>query len=471
LTSAPVSSVSSKSGASSPSRTKSTTSVRRAVGVVRVSRVGGRDGEQFVSPSEQAERIRAACERDDLTLAETIEELDVSGGTPLERRPGLRRAVELVEAGEADVIVAAYFDRLVRSLTVQAELVSRVEAAGGAILAVDVGQVTDASAGQWLSGTMLGAVSEYARRVTSERTSDAKRRAIARGVPAFANIPPGYRQRADRTVEVHPKQAKTIRAAFEARRDGATVMEVRAMLRRRGIVRSFHGTTSILASRFYLGELRFGALVNLKSHESIIDLDTFAAVQRMKSTRGRRAKSDHLLARLGVLRCGTCGARMVVGSTRQQGKPYSFYRCNPTSDCPARVTISTDLAETAVIEAVQTYLRGIAGTASIADGLEDALRLRDRAEHDLAAAIEAFSGLDDVAAAREKLTALREARDQARDRLAELEAAAAPALTVTAEDWAVLTLDERRALVRVVIESAVVAPGRGSGRITVTPRS
>ncbi|HJX48212.1 MAG TPA: recombinase family protein, partial [Gaiellaceae bacterium] len=121
-----------------------------------------------MSPSEQAERIRAACVRDDLTLVETIEELDVSGGTALAKRPGLRRAVELVEAGEADVIVAAYFDRLVRSLSVQAELVSRVEAAGGAILAVDIGQVTDASAGQWLSGTMLGAVSEYARRVTSE---------------------------------------------------------------------------------------------------------------------------------------------------------------------------------------------------------------------------------------------------------------------------------------------------------------
>ncbi len=42
-------------------------------------------------------------------------------------RDGLRTAVEAVEAGKADVIVAAYFDRLVRSLRVQDELVSRVE--------------------------------------------------------------------------------------------------------------------------------------------------------------------------------------------------------------------------------------------------------------------------------------------------------------------------------------------------------
>jgi hypothetical protein len=41
---------------------------RRAVGIVRVSRTGGREGERFVSPAEQRERIEAACERDGLQL-------------------------------------------------------------------------------------------------------------------------------------------------------------------------------------------------------------------------------------------------------------------------------------------------------------------------------------------------------------------------------------------------------------------
>jgi DNA invertase Pin-like site-specific DNA recombinase len=120
---------------------------RRAIGIVRVSQTGGRAGESFVSPGEQRDRVAAACECDGLVLVETINELDVSGGTALERRPGLRRAVEAIEAGEADVIVAAYFDRLVRSLRVQDELVSRVERAGGQVLAVDVGRVTNDSAG------------------------------------------------------------------------------------------------------------------------------------------------------------------------------------------------------------------------------------------------------------------------------------------------------------------------------------
>lgn len=64
----PVSARSVKSGAKSPSRTMPATLQRRAVGVIRVSRVGDRGGESFASPGEQAERIKGACERDGLEL-------------------------------------------------------------------------------------------------------------------------------------------------------------------------------------------------------------------------------------------------------------------------------------------------------------------------------------------------------------------------------------------------------------------
>jgi len=122
------------------------------VGIVRVSRTGGREGERFVSPAEQRERIEAACERDGLELVAVHEELDVSGGTALAQRPGLSAAVAAIEGGTADVVAAAYFDRLFRSLSTQAEVIDRVERAGGQVIAVDVGQVTNGSAGQWLSG-------------------------------------------------------------------------------------------------------------------------------------------------------------------------------------------------------------------------------------------------------------------------------------------------------------------------------
>ena len=91
-------------------------------------------------------------------------------------------------------------------------------------------------------------------------------------------------------------------------------------------------------------------------HPAIVDVVTFQAVQKMRVSRGRRAQSERLLARLGVLRCGTCGSRMSVGSTGKKGKKYYMYRCPPVGDCPQRVTISAPDVEEAVTAAVQELL-------------------------------------------------------------------------------------------------------------------
>lgn len=471
--SSPESVVSVKSGAGEPSSAGNASSIRRAVGIVRVSRKGDREGERFTSPDDQKERIHAACEREGLRLDDTLEEVNVSGGAPLANRPGLLRAVELVESGQTDVVVVAYFDRLFRSLEVQAQAIGRVEDAGGRMLTADGGEINTDTASGWLDATFKGMVAEHQRRVTAERTSFAKRRAVARGVPPFPNVPPGYRRLKDGRLEPHPDEAPVVAEAFRLRADGATVREVREYLRSSGIDRSYHGTQALLGSRIVLGELRFGELVNESAHEAIIDPGTWRRVQRQVVSRGRRPKSERLLARLGVLCCGTCGARMVTGTTAQgrRRKVYAFYRCNPTSDCPRRVTISADVAEQTVVDAVKRILAGVEGTATADDGLEVAREEAERTEKELEAAVLAFSALDDVRVAQERLAALREARDAARDRLDDLEATLAPAVTVTADDWEILTLEERRDLVRAVIDRAVVAPGHGGERITIEPRS
>jgi site-specific DNA recombinase len=436
---------------------------RRAIGIIRVSRVAGRSGQSFVSPTEQRERIEAECAREGLELIDVREELDVSGGTPLDRRDGLRAAVEAVEAGKAEVIIAAYFDRLVRSLKVQSELVERIEKAGAQVRAVDVGHVTNGSAGQWLSGTLLGAVSEYQRRTTAERTADAQRRAIERGVAPYP-APAGYGRGQDGKF-VPNEQAPIVRRAFEMRAEGKTVREVRAYLKANGIGRTYTGTYTFLKTRVVLGELHFGALANMQAHEPIVDIQTWERVQRTYVPKGRRPKSELLLARLGVLRCASCGSPMCGGSNN--GGKNTFYRCTlPSGDCPARVTISTAVAERIVIEHVQRALADLEGRASFETNVHEAEQILATAQDALDAALRAFDGFDEPAA-RQRLIELREARDDAQERLGQLGGTSA-AMTVTASaDWHLLTLDEQRALIRATVERASVHPGRGAGRLTV----
>jgi DNA invertase Pin-like site-specific DNA recombinase len=473
VTTSPESLINVKSGAGSPSRSGKATSKRRAVGIVRVSHVGGRSGESFVSPDDQAKRIKAACRRDGLRLVEVVREMDVSGGTPLERRPGLRRAVDLVEARRVDTIVVAYMDRLVRSVALQLALVERVEQAGGTILTLDHGALTNGNATQRLSATMLGAVNAYQRELVAERTHEAKERAVARGVAPFPKIPFWLRRGEGERLEHDPEGATLAAEAVRLRAAGATIKEVRAWLAEHAIHLSFHGVQSFLTSRLLLGELHFGTFANLEAFPPLVDVETFNRVQRLRLPRGRRPKSERLLARLGVLRCATCGSRMVVGyRTTPDGKRYEHYRCPPVGDCPRRVTIAAEMVEQAVEEEVRRLLAGMKGRASAATGAQEAARALERRQAELESGTRTLigAGLQAEAIAIERLTELREARDEAAREVDELSTLDSSLVLDAGKDWGLLTLDERRALIRAVLERVSVAPGRGIERLTFEPR-
>jgi site-specific DNA recombinase len=397
-----------------------------------------------------------------------VEEMDVSGRTPLDRRAGLREAIEAVEDGRADVIVGGYFDRLMRSLKVQAELLERVEAAGGQVLAVDYGQITNGSAAQWISATMLGAAAEYASRSAAERTAEAQARAVREGRWPSPRIPPGYLRGDDGVLAPDPSTSAAVVEAFELRANGATVGAVRAFLAERGVEVSYAAVTRMFKSRVYLGEIHFGDLLNVEAHKATVDAEVWRRAQKAKPSRGRKAKSDRLLARLGVLRCGSCGGRLSA-STGHRGT-YPIYRCGAHAGdaCADRVTVGAEIVEGVVSEAVRRALADIAGRASVETSVADAERELERAEAALDDAIDLLSDLGDRPKARAKLDELTRARDAAEDRVHELGASRNVVMVSADRDWDRLTLDERRALIVATVERATVAPGgRGADHVAV----
>ena len=305
------------------------TSKPRAVAVVRVRAQGDRAEEHFHSPDVQLDSAKRWARKRRERFVAHFPEIDVSGKRPLVKRPGLLKAVEMVKAGQADHIVVAYFDRLVRSLKVQLEVIERVEKAGGEIFALDHGKLTNGTAATRLSTNMMGAVFQYFAEVTGEKVTAAQARAVARGVLPNSRIVPGYTRGEDGVLVLVPELAPVVREVFQRRDRGATIVELQAFLLERGIERSVAGVASMLRSRMYLGEIHFGELHNPSAHEPIIeDRGLFERVQRRAVLRGRQAKSERLLARRGVLRCGTCGSRMVINSSSGN------YRCGDTSANP-----------------------------------------------------------------------------------------------------------------------------------------
>jgi DNA invertase Pin-like site-specific DNA recombinase len=435
----------------------------RAVGLSRVSSVGDRSG----SVVDQREAIERECERQGFALVDAFAEPNVSGGADLERRPGLRRAVEMVENGDADVVMVAFFDRLFRSLPVQLEVMERVERAGGKLHALDVGAVGTETASMELNGLMFGAFAQYYRRTAGERTERAKGRAVEQGRAPFP-LPFYLRKAKDGTIEHNPKSVRALREAIRMRIAGATIAEARAHLRKRGVRVSYGGLQSAFRSTLLLGELRFGPHVNEHAFPPVITPEQFRRLQKVRVPRGRRSKSERLLARLGVLRCASCGSAMQVGTSKGT---YALYKCPSLSDCEQRAAISAEKAEAEISEYVRGRLEGLRGSASLEDGLDAAERELEKVSAEIAATVEAFSGFDDVTAVREKMRALRERQDAAQERADHLRAASRPALTLEAHrDWDEISFEGRRDLIRAVLGRVDVSPGHRPDKLTIHPR-
>jgi hypothetical protein len=391
-----------------------------------------------------------------------------SGGRDLAGREKLRWAVEEIEAGKYQILAAENFDRLFRNIDVQRQVVGRVERAGGEVWE-RARRISHKRAADKFTATIKGASSEYVKDTAEERSFDAVEVAIEKGKVPWYQSAPGYIRKKDSTLEPDPKLRKVIKKAFQMRADGAPVMGVRAYLKSQGIERSYNGTRYLLRDRLYVGEIHFGTHTpNLKAHDGIIPRELFDAVQKRRDVRGRRSTSERLLARLGVLRCGTCGSRMVVGTTRQGKKRFHYYRCTPVSDCPRRMTISAEIAEKVVVEDTRQRLEGIEETGSAESEYREAVKDLQEREAALDAAGRAFEGFDEVAGFRDRAREFREAVEKQRERVEALAGRSAVMRTVNADlDWDEYSHEAKRELIQATIARATVKLGRGADRIEI----
>lgn len=445
-----------------------TSAMKRAIGVYRVSERGDRD--ELRSPDVQINGMKAQCKRDGMKLIATLDEVDVSGKLPLERRRGMWPAVQAIEDGRAEVLLVHQFDRLVRNLTVQREIVDRVEKAGGIVLAGDFGEISHKTAIKRLTSNLMGAIHEYYAEVIGEKAGAAQRLAVERGIYLGTDrqMPPGYKRGAERRLAPVSQHARdVVKEAFAMRLRGATVREVRAYLGEQGWPLSHSAVNRMLANRHYLGEVRFGELVNPKAHEPLVDIEVFDAVQKLRVPAGRYARSERLLARQGILRCGTCGGRMSVSHRKGDAGPQ--YRCGRTADdCGRHTYIAADAVERIAKEAAQRIGKDAVGHASATNDYRAAVARRDAAELVLNKLIGMLRGLENMESAAGELDDARAEFEQAQRDVDDL-APLGESATSSLDDWDNLTLARRRIAVRTNIASLTVAPGRGAGRVTVKP--
>lgn len=150
---------------------------RRALGYGRLSPgerkdAAAEDGKAKVGVGivDQRQKVDAWCTLRSVPLIDWITDIDKSGKTL--RRKGMQEALERLDAGDAEVLVAARLDRLARSLIAFGELLERAEAGGWAIVVLDFDLDTSTPTGRLVANIMM-AVAQWQRESIAENTRDA----------------------------------------------------------------------------------------------------------------------------------------------------------------------------------------------------------------------------------------------------------------------------------------------------------
>lgn len=445
-------------------------------GYVRVSRVGGRKGEGFISPDVQEQAILDWAERNGREVVMHPHELNVSGGTM--DRPVFNELMERVRAGQSAGIVVYKTDRFARSLLGAVTTLAELGQHKAAFASVTEPQLDYSTPAGQAFLHMLFVFAEFVRATIKESWAVSARKAIERGVHISPAPYFGYYKGEDGRLIPSPEAPLAIE-----------VFERRGINREpwAGIARWLNDVAPkengqwvaatvqrLCANRVYRGEAsRYvrqnvdgrDPIINRDAHPALVSEELWRASQMVRTTTGQKDPPALLLS--GVVRCAGCRYRMSKGSGPRGEVLYRCRGAHASGQCECRAFIKADSIEPYVEE---VFLDGLDQEAEMVPDTVD----RDEALHALEEARAATEDFRRDTAARKKLgTAwhdwldayLKDEREaEARVAKAEEAAAATGRRRLLREDYLALPLAEKRAILAGSIDAVMVRRSRGRGR-------
>lgn len=325
------------------------------LGYVRVSQVAGREGDSFIAPAVQRERIQHFAASHGHKIIGWHEDLDESGGKL--DRPEFQKALKGVEEGKSNGIIVAKLDRFARSVAGAAQAIERLEAAGGALLSVDLGMDTSTPQGRLMQNVLM-ALAEFELDRFRESWQTAKLHAVNRGVYPGRWTPPGYTKTDEGKLKKHTGNAKIVKGAFQRRGKREPIQSIVRFLNASGLLNAAGNKTwtmgslnAMLKNRVYLGEVNIGGgQIIKKAHEAIVTEAEWRAAQATHSF----SVSPDPRPLSGLLRCQGCRyvLKKILYNDGKEEKTYVFgcRRNHASGACPAPAYVMEHLAEEWVVQ-------------------------------------------------------------------------------------------------------------------------
>ncbi len=447
-----------------------------ADGYIRVSRRAGREGDSFISPALQRERIAGWAALHGVEIVEWWEEIDQSGAK--RERPKFQEALARCERGETGGIVVARLDRFARSAIDALESIKRLNEAGARLVSVEDNFDGSTPMGRFAIG-ILTLIAELELERIKENWSSAVRSAVERGVHISSTPPAGYRRDETRRLVAVEPDASVIREVFRRRANGASRTSLADFLAERGVRTSkgsprwsTTGVMAVIRNRVYLGEARSGSVVNAKAHEAIVTEAEFQAAQGSRTLLSKRDGSVASQALLGGLaRCAGCGHTLKItgGTDKKTGARYPIYYCirrYAKGICPAPATVRASHLDRYVEEQVLAALSAedglLAQAVEASTELEEAQRRLEQAEHELDQFVTDTTLLSLLGKKKflQGVEARQRAFEQARAELGTLKARSELPVELTSGDllqaWPGLSVEEKRRLLHGLLDRVLL---------------
>lgn len=435
---------------------------KRLDGYIRVSRIGGRAGDGYISPDVQRAQIEDYARTLNAEVIEWHSDEDFTGGNT--DRPGFQEAIRRIESGDTDGLIVAHTDRFSRSVADGSAMVQRILAAGGLFASALERMDPSTPTGQYMLNSFLNNA-ELTLNMFKRSWIIAKERAVERGVH-IGRTPFGY-DRSKSEALTPGGDAQHVRTIFEHRLAGDNYTDIARLLddlAPKETPWTSRAVRYMLGNRAYLGEVSYRGskhdLGNEVAHEPIVSRELFNGVQATLTTRPYiRTNSMFLLS--GLVRCAGCGYAMTGHATAGPKRETAIYRCSHHGKCPSPSVIVCKNLDAYVVDLAQGLLDDIqdlrlepTGEQTTEDriaeiGLEVDVHLQDL---DLKRALGAGRWREHLTLLLARQSELQKQRERAVDRVGVMELAGT--------DLSDLDQDTLRAVLRRVVDRIEIRRGR-----------
>ena len=454
------------------------TGATRAAGYVRVSQVGSRGGDSFLSPDLQRERIRAWAAYRQAVIVEWYTDLDISGRTGV-YRPEFERMMVDARAGHFQIVAVYRLTRFGRSVKDTAGRYAELRDLGIGLVSVTEDIDTTTASGKFMQN-MLFAMAEFESERIGEEWSSVHRNRRARGLHHASRGLIGYRVEGAVPVAIDDAEATAIRGMYHRRAAGMTLYAIRVWLhedghRPRGGGEWFAATSvrRILRNPAYAGLTLAGGDLIEASHPAIVPRELWDRVQALADASGPTRSRHRAGLVAGLVVCASCGYRMQAFHSRGE----AHYRCSGYKmkhSCERPTQIAMGKLDEYVEGLLLRYFSGKRGRVGgdparkrrERDRLEGRSRDLQRALDRLADERYILGSLDESEYARQVSRLIEDRVTVERELAGIVSEPVAPKVEVIAPDvWQRTPLAVRQRIARAAVESVVVEPiAKGGAR-------